>query len=278
MTNPRQLFDQHDIRPKKKLGQNFLHDPNTLEKIVEIAELMPDDIVVEVGAGTGTLTSVLARHARLVFTVEVDDRLVPILEEELAPYGNVYLIFADFLKVDVVQLVESRDFVVVANVPYYITSAIIRHLLDSPHRPRRMVLTVQHELAERILAQPPEMNLLAVSVQVYGHPEIVTRIKPAVFWPRPEVDSAVLKIDSYDTPAVDVPSMEQFFRVARAGFGQKRKQLKNSLSGGLGIKATLAGECLEDAGIDPKRRAETVSLEEWARLTRVVAGKSLLNL
>jgi 16S rRNA (adenine1518-N6/adenine1519-N6)-dimethyltransferase len=165
--------------------------------------------------------------------------------------------------------------VVVANVPYYITSAIIRHLLDSPHRPRRIVMTVQHELAERILAQPPEMNLLAVSVQVYGQPEIVTRIKPAVFWPRPEVDSAVLKIDSYAVPAVDVPGMGQFFRVVRAGFGQKRKQLKNSLGSGLGIKATLAGECLEDAGIDPKRRAETVSLEEWARLTRVIAEKSL---
>ena len=275
MTNPRQLFDQHDLRPKKKLGQNFLHDPNTLEKIVEIAQLRPDDIVVEVGTGTGTLTCVLAQTAHQVFTVEVDDRLVPILEQELAPFDNVHLIFDDFLKVDVLQLVGDRDFVVVANVPYYITSAIIRHLLDVPRRPRRIVMTVQYELAERILAQPPAMNLLAVSVQVYGQPEIVTRIKPAVFWPRPEVDSAVLKIDSFATPAVDVPSMKQFFRVVRAGFGQKRKQLKNSLGCGVGIKATLAGEWLEEAGIDPKRRAETVALGEWASLTRIVAEKSL---
>lgn len=274
MTNPRQLFDQHDIRPKKKLGQNFLHDPNTLEKIVEIAELLPDDIVIEVGTGTGTLTCVLAESAGQVFTVEVDDRLIPILEEQLASYPNVHLIVDDFLKVNVPELVGDRDFVVVANVPYYITSAIIRQFLDVPRRPRRLVMTVQYELAERILAQPPDMNLLAVSVQVYGQPEIVTRVKPAVFWPRPGVDSAVLKIDSFASPAVEVPSMKQFFRVVRAGFGQKRKQLKNSLGGGLGIKATLAGDFLEEAGIDPKRRAETVCLDEWATLTRVVAEKS----
>ena len=271
MTNPKQLLDQHGIHPKKRLGQNFLHDPNTLEKIVATAELMPEDIVVEVGAGTGTLTAVLAQHVRHVFSVEIDERLRPILETELALYDNVYLIFDDFLKVDVAQLVGGQDFVVVANVPYYITSAILRHLLECQSRPRCLVLTVQQELAERILAHPPMMNLLAISVQFYGNPQIVTRLKPGVFWPRPEVDSAVIKIDTYAAPAVPVPGEKQFFRVARAGFGQKRKQLRNALGSGLGVKAAIAGQLLEKAGIDPSRRAETLTLEEWGILTGVVA-------
>lgn len=273
MTNPKQLLDHYEITPKKKLGQNFLHDPNALEKIVATAELMPGDVVVEVGTGTGTLTTVLANHAQHVFTVEIDKRLQPVLEDELGGYDNVHLIFDDFLKVDVLHLVGDHAFVVVANIPYYITSPILRHLLDAPRRPRCLVLTVQNELAERIIAQPPDMNQLAVFVQFYGKPQIITRLNPAAFWPRPEIDSAVLKIETYDAPAVDVPDAGQFFRVVKAGFGQKRKQLKNSLGNGLGIKATAAGELLARVGIDPMRRAETLTLDEWAVLTGVVAGE-----
>jgi 16S rRNA (adenine1518-N6/adenine1519-N6)-dimethyltransferase len=274
MTNPKQLLSQYGIFPRKKWGQNFLYDPNTLAKIADTAELTPEDIVLEIGPGTGTLTKVLAERARQVFSVEIDERFLPILEDELVDYDNVELILDDFLKVDVLDLVGDNDFVVVANVPYYITSAILRHLLQSPRPPRRLVMTVQYELAERMLEQPPRMNLLAVSVQFFGKPEIITRLKPDVFWPRPAIDSAVIKIDTYDQPVIPLPSVKQFFRVVRAGFGQKRKQLKNSLGSGLGIKAKAAGELLEEAGIDPKRRAETVTLEEWATLTRVVAGKS----
>jgi len=166
-----------------------------------------------------------------------------------------------------------KDFVVVANLPYYITSAILRHLLEPYRRPRRLVVTVQEEVADRLVALPGDMSLLAVSVQFYGKPQIATRLNPAVFWPRPDVGSAVVRIDTYDNPPVDVPDAKTFFRVVRAGFGQKRKQLKNSLGGGLGIKAKVAGEMLEQAGIDPTRRAETLSLEEWAALTRTVAGE-----
>lgn len=274
MTNPKALLDFHEIAPKKSLGQNFLHDPNTLEKIVATAELMPEDTVVEIGSGTGTLTEVLAQRARHVFSIEIDERLRPILEAQLAPYDNVYLVFEDFLKTDVLKLVGTKDFVVVANVPYYITSAIIRHLLEPHRRPRRIVLTLQNELAERIIASPPDMSLLAVSVQFYGKPNIVTRLKPGVFWPRPEVDSAVLSIDTYTTPPVDVPSEKAFFRVVRAGFGQKRKQLRNSLGGGLHIKSSAADDLLTAAGIDPTRRAETLCLEEWAALTRAVAEET----
>jgi 16S rRNA (adenine1518-N6/adenine1519-N6)-dimethyltransferase len=268
-TNPKTLLEQYEVIPKKSLGQNFLHDPNTLEKIVETAELMPDDTVVEIGAGTGTLTALLARRARHVISVELDQRLRPILEAELAAFDNVYLVFEDFLKVDVLKLVGAKDFVVVANIPYYITSAILRQLLESHRRPRRLVLTIQQELAERIIARPPDMSLLAVSVQFYGQPHIVTRLKSGVFWPRPEVDSAVIQIDTFDTPPVEVPSSKEFFRVARSGFAQKRKQLKNSLAAGLGIKDI--GPIMEQAGIDPRRRAETLDLQEWAALTRALA-------
>jgi 16S rRNA (adenine1518-N6/adenine1519-N6)-dimethyltransferase len=271
-TNPRTLLDQYELQPKKSLGQNFLHDPNTLEKIVNTAELMPDDTVVEIGPGTGTLTKLLAQKARHVISIEIDASLRPVLEQELAPYDNVVVMYEDFLKVDVLRLVGAKDFIVVANVPYYITSKILRNLLDSHRRPRRIVLTVQMEVAERIIAEPGDMSLLAVSVQFYGKPQIVTRLKPGVFWPRPDVDSAVLRIDCYDDLPLDVPDSKTFFRVVRAGFSQKRKQLKNSLSGGLGIKSRAAGDMLDEAGIDATRRAETLSLEEWAALTRAYAA------
>ncbi len=270
--NPKRLLEQHGINPKKSLGQNFLHDPNALEKIVTTAELMPEDTVLEIGPGTGALTAHLAPYVHEVISVEVDERMRPVLEQQLAPYPNVEVIYEDILALNVVGMMGDRDFVVVANVPYYITSAILKHLLDAPRRPRRLVLTVQHELAERVVAKPGDLNLLAVSVQFYGRPRIVSKLNPAVFWPRPEVDSALLRIDVYDQPAVAVPSTALFFKVVKAGFSQKRKQLKNALSGGLQIKAREAGELLDRANLDSTRRAETLSLEEWAALTEVYAA------
>jgi 16S rRNA (adenine1518-N6/adenine1519-N6)-dimethyltransferase len=270
--NPKQLLDDYGIAPKKSLGQNFLHDPNALEKIVSMAELLPTDTVLEIGPGTGALTRLLAERARHVVSVEIDERLQPLLEDQLAPYKNVYLLFEDILKVDVLQAIGPKDFVVVANLPYYITSAILRHLLEPYRRPKRLVLTVQEEVADRLVAQPDDMSLLTVSVQFYGKPQIVARLNPAVFWPRPDVGSAVVRIDTYDTPPVKVPDVDVFFRVVRAGFGQKRKQLKNALGGGLGIKTAEAGALIEQAGLDPSRRAETLSLDEWAALTRTISG------
>lgn len=271
--NPKALLDHHEIRPKKKLGQNFLHDPGALEKIVTTAELMREDTVLEVGPGTGTLTKFLAESVRRVLAVEIDERLKPILDDELVDYPNVWVVYQDILALDVAALLQPDDYIVVANVPYYITSAILRHLLDVEHKPRRLVLTVQHEVAERLVAQPDDMSLLAVSVQFYGQPHIVNRLKPAAFWPRPDVDSAVVRIDVYDQPPVDVPDDTTFFEVVRAGFGQKRKQLKNSLGSGLGLATGEAADLLEIAEIDPRRRAETLSLVEWAALTRAVAGE-----
>lgn len=270
--NPKQLLEQFQLLPKKSLGQNFLHDPNALEKIIATAELMPEDMVLEIGPGTGELTERLALSARHVIAVEIDSRLEPILSARLSPYDNVTVLYQDILETDVLALVEDQPFVVVANVPYYITSAILRHLLEAPRRPRRLVLTMQLEVAERLIAKPGDLSLLGVSAQFYAHSQIATRLKPGAFWPRPDVDSAVVRMDTYATPPVDVPDERTFFRVVRAGFGQKRKQLKNAIGDGLHMNTEAAGAMLESAGIDPRRRAETLSLEEWASLTRAFAA------
>lgn len=268
--NPKTLLDRFGLQPHKSLGQNFLHDPNALEKIVDSAELLPDETVLEIGPGTGALTEVLARRAARVIAVELDNRLEPILEERFGALDNVQIVYQDILETDVPALVGPNPFSVVANVPYYITSAILRHLLESSHRPRRLVLTVQYEVAERLVAKPGDMSLLAVSAQYYGKPKIVGRLKPGVFWPRPDVDSAVVRLDVHTERLVEVPSDEIFFKVAKAGFSQKRKQLKNSLGDGMLMTTEKAGLWLEGAGIDPRRRAETLTLAEWALLARTL--------
>lgn len=273
--NDRELLDRHSIFPKKSLGQNFLHDPNTLEKIVAMAELTPGSSVLEIGPGTGNLTRLLAEQAGRLTAIELDDRLVPLLRETFAAQPHVTIVHGDILDVDLVDVLGTDPYTVVANLPYYITSAILRHLLETEHHPQRIVITVQREVAERIIAEPGDMSLLAVSVQFYGQPELVMRLNPSVFWPRPDVESAVLRIDVYDQPKVDVPDTALFFRLVRAGFSQKRKQLRNSLSGGLRISKAQADDLLNAGGVASQRRAETLSLEEWAALTRAAADIDL---
>ncbi|MBX3064061.1 MAG: 16S rRNA (adenine(1518)-N(6)/adenine(1519)-N(6))-dimethyltransferase RsmA [Anaerolineae bacterium] len=271
--NPKQLLDTLQLQPKKSLGQNFLHDPGILDKIVQAAELSPQDTVLEVGPGTGALTVRLAQSGAQVIAVEVDDRLLPILSDQLRDFSNVRVVKEDILNADVSALVGGKPYSVVANLPYYITSAILRQLLETSHKPQRLVLTIQYEVAERLVAKPGDLSLLGVSVQFYGKPSIVARLNPAVFWPRPEVDSAIIRIDVYQQPRYEVPGEQEFFRVVRAGFSQKRKQLKNSLGSGLGLSNPVAAALITSAGIDPMRRAETLSLDEWAALTQVVAVK-----
>ncbi len=271
--NPKALLDEYEIAPRKSLGQNFLHDPGALEKIAASAELSPNDTVLEIGPGTGALTEHLAAAARRVICVEVDERLKPILDDQLAAYPNVWVIYQDILTVNVTALIRPDDYVVVANLPYYITTPILSQLLEAIHKPRRLVLTVQFEVAERMVAQPDDMNQLAVGIQYFGKTKIINRLKPAAFWPRPNVDSAVVRVDVYDEPPVDVPDQKTFFRVVRAGFSQKRKQLKNSLGAGLSIKTEEAANLLEQSGIDPRRRAETLHLEEWAALAHTLVAQ-----
>lgn len=261
------LLRSHGLTPRKGLGQNFLTDPVVLDKVVAAAGVTAEDAVLEIGPGLGSLTRHLARAARQVTAVEIDGNLIPLLQQVLAAEHNVRVIHADFLELDSADIMGSDPYLVVANIPYYITSAILRHLLDSPNRPQRVVLTVQREVAERICAAPGDLSLLALSVQVYGSPRPVLRIPAGAFYPPPNVDSTTLRIDLYPQPRIPAEQLDAFFRLAKAGFSQKRKTLRNALSGGLGWKPDQGAQLLQAAQIDPQRRAETLTIEEWARLT-----------
>jgi len=261
-----ELLKQYGLRPDKRLGQNFLQDPYILRKIAEIAQIRPTDTVVEIGPGLGSLTRHLAAAAEKVIAIELDNRLFPPLEAVIEAYTNIQLVHGDILKIDPAELIHQPDYLVVANIPYYITSALIRHLLESNIKPRRIVLTIQKEVAERICAGPGHMSILALSVQLYGQPQIITPIPAGAFFPAPKVDSSVITVDIAPAPAIPTQKIDKFFRLIKSGFSQKRKTLRNSLSAGLQMSAIETEEMLRRADIDPMRRAETLSLAEWGRL------------
>jgi 16S rRNA (adenine1518-N6/adenine1519-N6)-dimethyltransferase len=261
------LLRRFNLQPKKSLGQNFLVEEHALEKVAAAAELTPHDTVLEIGPGLGSLTRHLAQSAARVVAVELDQNLLEPLSYVLEGYENVEVVHGDILQLPPASLNLPAAYKVVANIPYYITSAVIRHLLEAENQPSRVVLTIQKEVAERLCAKPPDMNLLAVSVQFYSVPKVVAKISAGAFYPRPEVDSAVVRLEVHGQPAVNVSSADEFFRMVKAGFSQKRKQLRNSLSAGLSLPAEQVEAWLTRANIDPKRRAETLSLEEWGALT-----------
>lgn len=273
--NAANLLKRHGIRADKSLGQNFLQDPIALEKIVSAAEIRPTDSVLEVGPGLGSLTRYLAVSAKSVVVVELDEKLIPLLKSVISPHTNIRLIHGDILEFKPSELVEQAGYLVVANIPYYITSAIIRHLLENEPKPRRIVLTIQKEVADRICAAPGDMSLLALSVQVYGKPRIAARIPAGAFFPAPKVDSAVLCLDVYPEPQIKKELIETFFKLIKAGFSQKRKTLRNSLSSGLHISPAEAANLLTQADVDPMRRAETLSIPEWQRLCETMKGSSI---
>lgn len=260
------LLRKYGLKPDKRLGQVFLVEPIALQRVVEAAEILTGDSVLEIGAGLGSLTRYLAAAASKVVAVEVDERIMPALQEILTPFTNISLVYGDILELDPAELMGQAGYLVVANIPYYITSLIMRHLLETRLRPQRVVLTVQREVAGRICAQPGEMNLLALSVQVYGKPLVAAYIPAGSFYPLPKVDSAVIRVDIYPTPVIPYTHLNLFFRLAKAGFSQKRKTLRNALAGGLAWKTEQVEQLLQAASIDPRRRAETLSLEEWQRL------------
>jgi len=264
--NAAAVLKRFGLRADKRLGQNFLQDESALEKIAAAAEIKADDCVLEIGPGLGSLTRHLAASARTVTAVELDPDLLPPLRAVLEPYPNVRVVHGDILKLSIAELMNQPNYVVAANIPYNITSAIIRHLLESDPKPRRIVLTIQKEVAERICAQPGDLSLLGLSVQVYGQPRIVAKIPAGAFHPAPRVDSAILRIDIFDEPLIPRELLDTFFQLIKAGFGQKRKTLRNSLSSGLRIKPQEAETLLASAGVDPMRRAETVSIEEWREI------------
>jgi 16S rRNA (adenine1518-N6/adenine1519-N6)-dimethyltransferase len=265
------LLKKHHLEPRKSLGQNFLISDSALAQIVSAAEIPADAAVLEVGAGLGSLTRVLAASARKVVAVELDRFLFPILQDMTASQKNIELVQGDMLEINPTELMGEPDYLVVANIPYYITSALIRHLIETKYKPRRLVLTIQQEVADRVCATPGDLSLLALGVQVYGSPRIALKIPAGAFYPPPKVDSAVVRVDLYPEPVIPFESLDLFFRLAKAGFSQKRKTLRNSISAGMHLKPGDAEKLLQGAGIDPQRRAETLSLIEWRGLTERMA-------
>lgn len=261
------FLHRYHIKPDKRLGQNFLIDPSALQRIIQVSDLKPGDSVLEIGAGVGNLTRFLASTCRRVVAVELDVRLIALLEQVVAHFENVQIVHGDIMDLDPSHLMAQEEYVVVANIPYYITSALIRHLLESAPQPRQMTLTVQREVASRICAQPGEMSLLALSVQVYGKPTVEARIPAGAFYPPPKVDSSVVNIQLYDKPLIPSSWLATSFDLAKAGFSQKRKTLRNALAGGLHLSRDETENLLRKTGIDPMRRAETLSIPEWADLT-----------
>lgn len=259
--------------PRRRFGQNFLTDRNILNKLVRAAEIGPSGIVLEIGPGLGHLTRALAETGAQVISVEIDRDLAKNLRLEFGKIPNVHLVEGDVLSHPPDYWLDQGNarppYRVVANIPYYITSAILRYLLEAEQPPERIVVMVQRQVAQQLIAQPPHGNLLGASVQFYGTPRIIGIVPAGAFYPRPQVDSAIVRIDvaRNDNNADSAP----FFQTVRAGFGAKRKQLRNALANGLNLSSDRASLLLEHAGIDPARRAETLTMQEWHTLARMWA-------
>ena len=266
-------LEESGLQPRKKWGQNFLTDLRILESIADAAEVNSADDVLEIGPGLGHLTRVLAKRAARVVAGEVDRDLAARLQGEFAGTPNIAIIHGDILQREAAQWIgagknPAHHFKVVANLPYYITSAILRHLLEATLKPQIIVVMVQREVAQRMIAKPPAMSLLAVSVQFFARVRIVRTIAPGAFYPPPKVESAVVRLDVHAPPPLDIADTARFFELVRAGFGERRKQLRNSLAHGLKLDPQAAANLLAQAHIDPTRRAETCTLEEWGALYR----------
>lgn len=249
--------------PDKSLGQHWLKDRLVLEHIADCADINDGDTVLEIGPGLGTLTSELLRRAKNVIAVEFDQNLAKKLPGQF-PGKNLTVYNEDILKFDLSQL--PAGYKVVANVPYYITSKIVQKLMTAENRPSITVLLVQKEVAERIAAKPGDMSILAISAQVYAEASLGNVVPAEFFTPPPKVDSQVVILNTHNEPLISIANERSFFRVVKAGFSAKRKKLRSSLSGGLGISKPEIEELLHGAGISPDSRAEDLSIEDWLRL------------
>lgn len=280
-TNTSEILRKYQFRMQKKYGQNFLIDANILHKIVQAAQITKEDCVLEIGPGIGTMTQYLAEAAGRVIAVEIDKDLIPILEETLAPYDNITLLNADILKVDLQKLTEEqggeRPLKVVANLPYYITTPIIMELFESPIQLDSITVMVQSEVAERMQVGPgtKDYGALSLAVQYFAKPEVMARVPASCFVPRPNVDSAVIRLTRHVKPPVEVDDEAYLFAVIRASFNQRRKTLVNGLvnAGSLGVTREQIEEVLEQMGVSKTIRGETFTLERFAdfsnRLGRV---------
>lgn len=273
----KEILQKYGFSFKKSLGQNFLIDPNILRNIVSHAYLTENSGAIEVGPGIGALTEHLAREAKKVVSFEIDQRLLPVLEDTLSPYDNVTIVHSDILKADVVKVIEEEmpgieDIMVVANLPYYVTTPILMKLLNDRLPIRGFVVMMQKEVADRITAKPgtKAYGSLSIAIQYYCTAEIAMVVPKTVFMPQPNVDSAVIRLIKHDTPPVEVIDEDFLFEVSRASFAQRRKTIFNNLQAGLQNgkqKKELIVSALEEAGIEPTRRGETLSIQEFGKLS-----------
>ncbi len=270
LTSPKiikELMVKQGVKPNKILGQNFLIDKNILEKIIDSADLKPTDVVLEVGPGIGALTKELSLKAGKIIAVEKDKNMVEVLKKTLSDYKNIKIINGDILKI---KNYKIKNYKVVANIPYYLTSPLIRKFLESANPPSEMILMIQKEVAQRICSKPPDMSLLAVSVQFYAEPKIISYVSKNCFLPAPKIDSAIIKITPRRPTSREAGSRtspDLFFRVVKAGFSHPRKQIAGNLAKNLKIDKKTAQEWLKKNSIDPAQRAETLSVENWKNLT-----------
>ena len=276
------IKEKHRFQLSKSLGQNFITDKNVIERIVEGAGPTEDDLVIEIGPGIGVLTAEAAQQAAKVVAIEIDSKLIPILDETLAEYDNVEVINQDILKTDLNGIIDeqrakgsfSGDVKIIGNLPYYITTPIIMHILENSIRAESITVMMQKEVADRIKASPGNKTYGAISaaVQYYCEVEQVVSVPKEVYVPRPKVDSAVLKLTIRDKKPVDLIDEKAFFTCIKSGFGQRRKTLLNSLTGTYGLPKDEIRRILEEAGIDPVRRAETLDMNEFAAIANGVAA------
>ncbi len=268
----RTLLYAHGMRPNKSFGQNFLIDRSLLERMVEAAEIQLDDQVLELGAGTGVLTRELARRARRVVAVELERDMLTLLAKTTGSLPNVERLARNLLYLDPQDVFAQEPYKLVANLPYYITAPTFRHFLESANKPRLLVVMVQYEVAQRMVAGPGDMSLLGVSVQFYGQPSIVARVPARSFYPAPKVDSAILRVDVLDRVPLSLVERDDFFHIVQAGFAGRRKQLHNSLTHHLHRKNEEIRACLSVANIDPSRRAETLTIDDWLALRAALSN------
>lgn len=261
------------MKTKKSFGQNWLRDEYTLNSIIEAAEISPEENVLEVGPGLGTLTKKILDTGANVTAVEADRDLIPGLINKFGPRQNFHLVQDDILKFDLSAI--GLPYKVVANIPYYLTSNLIRIFLESATPPKTLVLLVQKEVAQRIVAGPGRMSVLSFSVQYYAKPEYVMDVKKELFEPIPKVDSAVIKISRYEEP-IFPSDVKKLFRLVKAGFGEKRKTLRNSLSGGLNLNTQLVEKVLKESNISAMARAQELSLDDWRHLYDRLASEMII--
>jgi len=263
------MFEIHGIKPIKSLGQNFLVNEHPVEKLLAVAEIRPNDTIIEIGPGLGILTARLAEQAKKVIAIEKDAAMVALLQNTFADSKKVHIIHGDALTMDYAPYApQDSNYKVVANLPYHITAPTIRKFLEAPNQPESITLIIQKEVAQRICAKPPNMSILAVSVQWYAAAKIISSVKKSSFWPQPRVDSAIIHIIPHKKTLAVTPV--QFFTIVKAGFLHPRKQLINNLSVGLCIEKEAVASLLKRHAIAPNRRAETLTIQDWINLAKAL--------